>query len=491
MSNYGWEEPPPPHSMAPDAASSSGPQSPDPDARRPAFSIAVTILCTVLTMFLVGLLLMSSYTRLGFLERPADDLARLVAREMDASEALQHAPRWEQAVNRFLSGNEDPLAQSIRWYDELPREFVSPRDELYRVILLAEAGRADRVSAAIVPWQYQGDAMRRMLEWVQAAYLGAPPSVSAGREIIAEIRAELSEEWFADILIARIAAGIDDRRVEKEAKSAIGARGAVLLNHRRALVILQLVAFVLGGFLLIRLVQRKGFRPLGTAPLPPQWSAEDGYALFIRGALAFLLVSIFAGRLLPDASAVTGVSTVLAGLPLLGLLMWYLGRKGLTLAQTFGLRIPSNAKRLVQMTVILMAAAIAGELLIASLVAFFHIKTDWTDGFMEDLLWKPWWGVCATVLDTVVWAPLMEEIAFRGVLYASLRTKLGVGPSAVLSAGGFALVHGYEAIGFVSVLWSGIIWALAYERTRSLWPGILAHSINNLLVTVEFILLYR
>lgn len=490
MNDYGREESPTTHSMASDDAL-SGPRTADPDLQRPRFSIAVTILCTVLTVLLIGLLLMSSNTRLGLLDRPADDLARLVAREMDASAALQRAPRWEQAVNRFLSGNEDSLAQSIRWYDELPRDLVSPRDELYRVILLAEAGRADRVSAAIVPWQYQGEAMRRMLEWVQAAYLGAPPPVSAGRHIIAEIRADLPEEWFADIVIARIAAGIDDRRVEKEAKSAIGTRGLILVNRRRALVGVQLVAFVLGGFLLLQLMYCQALMPLGTAALPPPWSMEDGYALFIRGALAFLLVSIFAGRLLPDTSVMSGMSTVLAGLPLLGLLIWYLGRKGLTVIQTLGLRAPASAKRLAQMTIILMAAAIAGELVIAALVALFHIKTDWTDGFLEDLLWKPWWGVSATVLDTVVWAPLMEEIAFRGVFYASLRTKLGVAPAAVLSAGGFAVVHGYEAIGFVSVLWSGVIWALAYERTRSLWPGILAHSINNLLVTVEFILFYR
>jgi membrane protease YdiL (CAAX protease family) len=52
-------------------------------------------------------------------------------------------------------------------------------------------------------------------------------------------------------------------------------------------------------------------------------------------------------------------------------------------------------------------------------------------------------------------------------------------------------VHGYGMIGLASVFWSGIIWAVAYERTRSLWPAILAHGVNNLLVTAEFLWLYR
>jgi uncharacterized protein len=68
---------------------------------------------------------------------------------------------------------------------------------------------------------------------------------------------------------------------------------------------------------------------------------------------------------------------------------------------------------------------------------------------------------------------------------------MGVAPAALLSGATFAVVHGYGTIGFAAVFWSGIIWAVAYEKTRSLWPAILAHGINNLLVTSEFVWLYR
>ena len=37
-------------------------------------------------------------------------------------------------------------------------------------------------------------------------------------------------------------------------------------------------------------------------------------------------------------------------------------------------------------------------------------------------------------LDASVWAPIVEELTFRGLLYGTLRTRLGVSPSAVLSA---------------------------------------------------------
>ena len=41
------------------------------------------------------------------------------------------------------------------------------------------------------------------------------------------------------------------------------------------------------------------------------------------------------------------------------------------------------------------------------------------------------------------------------------------------------------------MLLSGILWALAYERCRSLWPGVIAHAVNNLIVNVTYLWLLR
>ena len=53
------------------------------------------------------------------------------------------------------------------------------------------------------------------------------------------------------------------------------------------------------------------------------------------------------------------------------------------------------------------------------------------------------------------------------------------------------MAHGYGLQGFAAVTWSGMIWALGYERTRSLLPGMLAHAASNLLATTSFLLLLR
>src|SRR5439155_7390094 len=230
---------------------------------------------------------------------------------------------------------------------------------------------------------------------------------------------------------------------------------------------------------------------LGTATIPAPWSFRDGYALFIRGVLGFLVISGVISYFLPDPNPLSGVITLLAGTPMLWLTMKYLGQRNLSLGAVLGLRPPPDSARLSRTTVVLVALSILGELTIALFVSTFHLKTDWTDGLLEDLLWGSWIAVVGAAVDSIVWAPFVEEVAFRGILYGTLRTKLSVGPAALLSAGCFAAVHGYGTLGLASVFWGGIVWAVAYERTRSLWPAILAHGVNNLMVTAEFVWLFR
>jgi hypothetical protein len=111
------------------------------------------------------------------------------------------------------------------------------------------------------------------------------------------------------------------------------------------------------------------------------------------------------------------------------------------------------------------------------------LAPHWTDGFQERLVWGTRGEVLVDVLDSVVLAPVVEELLFRGLLYGTLRLRLGPAPATILSAALFALAHGYGVVGFVSVFMSGVLWAVAYERTRSLWPGMLAHAANNLQAT--------
>lgn len=87
-----------------------------------------------------------------------------------------------------------------------------------------------------------------------------------------------------------------------------------------------------------------------------------------------------------------------------------------------------------------------------------------------------WWWLALSVT-----AAVCEEITFRGYLmtrlkYFSGEWKLPV----ILSALSFAAGHLYQGMGgFILILLYGAMFGLLFIRTGSLWPGIIAHFIQD------------
>ena len=81
-------------------------------------------------------------------------------------------------------------------------------------------------------------------------------------------------------------------------------------------------------------------------------------------------------------------------------------------------------------------------------------------------------------LDLVVFAPVCEEIVFRGFLFTRWRRKWGPGRSAICVSILFAIGHG-DILG--SFVFSLAMCAM-YIRFRSLIVPMLAHAANNLIV---------
>jgi uncharacterized protein len=81
----------------------------------------------------------------------------------------------------------------------------------------------------------------------------------------------------------------------------------------------------------------------------------------------------------------------------------------------------------------------------------------------------------------VVLAPLSEEIFFRGFMYAGLRRAMPLLIAALISSLVWGALHlGAGNIGVaIQLTVFGVVLAWLYERTGSLWPPILAHTINN------------
>ncbi|OGO63857.1 MAG: hypothetical protein A2Z45_01775 [Chloroflexi bacterium RBG_19FT_COMBO_55_16] len=87
-------------------------------------------------------------------------------------------------------------------------------------------------------------------------------------------------------------------------------------------------------------------------------------------------------------------------------------------------------------------------------------------------------GALGMLLLAGVVAPFGEELLFRGVFYPLLRDRWGVWPGVLVSSLIFGIIHGDLAVGLTAFL-LGIILALVFEYSQSLWTSILVHAINN------------
>ena len=84
------------------------------------------------------------------------------------------------------------------------------------------------------------------------------------------------------------------------------------------------------------------------------------------------------------------------------------------------------------------------------------------------------------VLDLVIFAPVCEEIVFRGFLFTRWRRKWGPGRAAFCSSVLFALLHPDILGAFIFSL----AMCAMYIRFRSLIVPILAHASNNLIALI-------
>lgn len=84
----------------------------------------------------------------------------------------------------------------------------------------------------------------------------------------------------------------------------------------------------------------------------------------------------------------------------------------------------------------------------------------------------------ATLIASVIIAPFCEEIFFRGFVFMGLLNALPLGAAIVLSALIFAVAH--ADVGSFAVLFIiGLALAFLRWRTRSIWPSMILHLLNN------------
>src|SRR6185295_1516443 len=219
---------------------------------------------------------------------------------------------------------------------------------------------------------------------------------------------------------------------------------------------------------------------------------RERYARFPSVVEAFfLIVALFAAEYVVGAALrdlrglsgidprdISGVVTVLGNGILFSVLLYY---KRMSYASLF--HPSTNSVRATVGTVCLPILLMipASTLAMSALVAmleWFVPTSRWEDAMFERMMSNEF----AAIAASCVLAPFLEEMLFRGVILRSFLQQYSRQRAFLYSAALFGLAH-LNIYQFTVAFLGGIFLAWLYERTRSLWPCILAHAAYNSLIT--------
>jgi membrane protease YdiL (CAAX protease family) len=466
------------------------------------FSPMVTVLSALFLTVAMGSVvgLSTSAFKLDRIESPEQALSLMVSRTRDAQEGLLRAPQWEQQLLAWTSGGDEAeRAHEIEWYRELAEVSEDPLVPLQLAILQAEAGHVSQALLSAHEWARAEDPLPLFADLVVAAY-GESPVDDADRYVLrqAEAAEALPAGWFYDRLAERLARRANDTAfvASIHEQTAVRVDRQFVRSNRVTLVELGVMAVgtVVCVVLWLRRNAPSSLIRLHEPGVPPPWPGGVGAAVLLRGgAIGAMLTALLLLYTPPDNISLRALAIPLTNVPVLLLAYWHLFRpSGMTFDEGFGLEIGwARAGRLVLAVLAVVAAGLWGGWVMDRLSEPFHLTSHWVEWFDADLVWATPSLTAVSLVEYVIFAPLFEELAFRGLLFAILRRKLRFLPAALISAGIFGVAHGYGLVGLLSVCLSGVLWAWIYEKTGSLLPGILAHAINNLLVCLAVMALLR
>ncbi len=221
--------------------------------------------------------------------------------------------------------------------------------------------------------------------------------------------------------------------------------------------------------------------PIPLTALP--WKQGPAWAFTGLSILSILVCGGFAGAIRmadePEWVIATkmGLLLCLAYLIPLAAVWFYARRKGFGLRGAVGLRpmelVPGLA---LAFALALLGRVIAGVWGLA--IVALELDIPGMDIDPTQMLPPGPVGVVFTILSTVILAPFVEEIVFRGVLLPALHDRRGKAAAIAVSSAAFAIMHLAPAsIPPIALL--AVILGMSFVRSRTLWMPIAVHGFFN------------
>lgn len=186
-----------------------------------------------------------------------------------------------------------------------------------------------------------------------------------------------------------------------------------------------------------------------------------------------------------DMGLLLSLSIIISAIACLGLIYVFVkANRGVSFNDYVGFK--SIGFKKVAVAVLLIVGFLALSLLVNYALDIPAESDVMTDAYLTSVWPALFW------IATIIFAPLFEEVFFRGFLFEGFRySRLGAAGAIFVTSlvwAGFHLQYGLFQIASIFVL--GIVLGVVRYRTDSLWPPIIMHALNNLLavlfITVDF-----
>lgn len=210
-----------------------------------------------------------------------------------------------------------------------------------------------------------------------------------------------------------------------------------------------------------------------TQPVSIPWSARDvglgvgAFGVWLAAAFGF----VFLAQSLSWQIDV-GVFVTLWELALVVPAWWFTVRKYEVKWSALGLR--GFGGKTLGIGCGLMLLSFAFNLVYSLILSLFDLQAQVDFVALFDEVSSPW----PLLVGGVLVAPVVEEIFFRGFVFAGLRKRYGWQRAALVSAGLFAVLH-LQPLALVPIMILGLIFAYLYHRSESIWPAVAMHVLTN------------
>jgi membrane protease YdiL (CAAX protease family) len=228
-------------------------------------------------------------------------------------------------------------------------------------------------------------------------------------------------------------------------------------------------------------------------PTSPPWGSIAGLAVSVAafavcqvllpGVIYLIsedLYSALSGRPGPPRLFEQSASPLLQGLQqvlLIGIVLLVAGARGARRREVLHLGPPSGGSlSAVNLAGWTFLAMIPVYILISAIQPAHLVRTELSSKAWLMAYW-PW----LNLMTSIIGAPVSEEMLCRGYLLSSLSSwRFGLWGAAVASALFWSLMHQPWTWGVILPhVILGLLLSFLIYRTRSLWPCVLAHAINN------------